>query len=135
MNRKPHLAVAQERAARDQLYRAAPVIGGYRGVGEVSVDMTFTDPEGKLTPTPRSRLFAADMQAYFDFSCPQRDCNGGGFDATTDLQAALGKRRNGHTGKLVCHGKRPRSDSKGGLPCNLELSYTLTIREKASAAA
>jgi hypothetical protein len=132
--RKSHHTVAQERAARDELFRAAPVIGHYRGVGEVSVDMTFFDPEGKLRPSPRSRRFAADMQAYFDFPCPQHDCTGGGFDATADLQGALGKHRNGHIGKLSCHGTRPRNDHKG-LPCNIELTYVVTIREKAAAAA
>jgi len=134
MARKSHVAVTQERAARDELFRAAPAIGNYRGIGEVSVDMKFFDPEGKLQPSPRSRRFAADMQAFFDFPCPQRDCTGGGFDATSDLQGALGKHRNGHIGKLICHGLRSRNDSKNQ-PCNIELTYIMTIRDKAAAAA
>ena len=134
MSRKSHVVVTQERAARDELYRAAPAIGNYRGVGEVSVDMRFHDPEGKLQPSPRSRLFATDMQAFFDFPCPQRDCVGGGFDATSELQTALGKHRNGFNNKLSCHGKRSRSDAKNQ-PCNIELTYVMTIRDKAAAAA
>jgi hypothetical protein len=129
MARRPHVVASQEREARQQLYRAAPMVGDYRGVDEASVTMRFHDPEGKLQPSPRSRLFAAHMQAFFDFPCPQHECLGGGFDATADLQAALSKRRSGHTHKLTCNGIRPRVHSKGQR-CNLELTYELTIRGK-----
>lgn len=126
MVRKPHVVISQQREARQELFRAAPAIGDYK-VEEASVTMTFHDPEGKLKPSPRSRRFAADMRAYFDFPCPQHECSGGGFDATADLQAALAKRRNGFTAKMTCHGTRPRVHAKGQR-CNLELTYELTLR-------
>src|SRR5687767_71462 len=100
---KPHVVINAQREARQQLMRAAPEIREFK-VAEASVQMEFHDPEGKVRPSPRSRLFAADMRAFFDFPCPQHECTGGGFDATADLQAALAKRRNGFTAKMTCHG-------------------------------
>jgi len=129
-----HIIAAQQRAARQQQIDASPVITDYRGVGEVGVDLTFHDPEGKQTPSPRSVTYAGDMHAFFDFRCPLRECTGGGYDATAELQAALGKRHDGHKGKLTCHGTRGRGGVKN-VRCNLEMNYVLTIRGKAVATA
>ena len=134
MARKPYVISAQQRAARNEIYRAAPVIGQFTGVEEVSVELKFVDPEGRQQPSPRSLTFAADMQAFFDIGCSQRDCEGGGFDANADLLGALKRHASGHTGKLTCGGVRPRNGLKDSR-CNIELHYTLWIRAKAAAAA
>ena len=134
MARKPHIVTNAQREARQQLHRAAPVIDDYPGVAEVSIELKFSDPEGKQQPSPRGMTFAADMHAFFDFSCPLRDCEGGGFDANADLLRALSKRRSGHAGTLSCQGTRPRNGLKD-LRCNVELHYVMSIRNKASAAA
>jgi len=133
MARKPHVISNPQREARMQVHRAAPLVGNYPGVDEISVALHFVDPEGKQQPSPRGLTYAGDMHAFFDFSCPLRDCQNGGFDANADLLRALQKGRNGHTGSLVCHGNRPRSGIKN-LKCNVELRYTLSIRGKAVAA-
>lgn len=134
MARKPHVVPNQQREARQQVYREAPVIQDYPGVGEVSVELKFVDPEGRQSPSPRGLTYAGDMHAFFDFSCPLRDCEGGGFDANADLLRALSKRRSGHTAVLSCQGKRPRNGIKN-LTCNVELHYTLQIRAKSAVAA
>ena len=133
MARKPHVISNPQREARMQVHRAAPLVGNYPGVDEISVALHFVDPEGKQQPSPRGLTYAGDMHAFFDFSCPLRDCQNGGFDANADLLRALQKGRNGHTGTLTCHGNRPRSGIKN-LKCNVELRYTLSIRGKAVAA-
>jgi hypothetical protein len=133
MARKPHVVTNAQREARMQAQQAAPLVGSF-GVGGISVEMTFKDPEGKQQPSPRGMTYAADMHAFFDFSCPLRDCTGGGFDANADLQRALSKRRDGHRGSMVCQGNRPRSGLKD-LKCNVELHYVLSVRSKTAAAA
>ena len=132
MARKPHVITNPQREARMQLHRAAPLVGDHAGVDEINVALHFVDPEGKQQPSPRGHTFARDMHAFFDFSCPLRDCQGGGFDANADLLRALQKGRNGHTGTLSCQGTRPRSGIKN-LKCNVELRYTLSIRGKVAA--
>jgi hypothetical protein len=134
MARKPHIVANQQREARQQMHRAAPVIGSYPGIDEVRVELTFSDPEGKQQPSPRGLTYAGDMHAFFDFTCPLRDCEGGGFDANAELLRALGRRRSGHTGTMTCQGMRPRNGVKG-LRCNLELRYVMSIRGKAAEAA
>jgi hypothetical protein len=134
MARKPHVIANEQREARQQLYRAAPVIRSFRGVEEVSVGLKFHDPEGKQNPSPRGHLFVEDMHAFFAFTCPLHDCEGGGFDANADLQRALSRRRDGHTGTLTCQGVRSRNGVKNS-PCHIELHYTLSIRAKSAAAA
>ena len=130
---RPRLHNPAEREARQRLIDAAPLIGDLADVHEVSIALTFMDPEGKEQPTPRGVTYTGDARAYFRFACPMRDCVDGGFDATQDLARALAKRADGHTGAMTCHGTRPRAKIKGN-PCNLEVRYALEIRRKAKAA-
>lgn len=131
---RPHIVTNAQREARQLLANAAPLIGAHPGVGEVGVELKFFDPEGKQQPSPRGASYTGDMHAYFYFTCPMRECTNGGFEANEDLQKALSKRRDGHTGTLICHGTRPRLGTKNQ-PCNIELTYTLQIRPKAKVAA
>ena len=133
MARKPHVNPIAQREAHKLLFDASPLVSKYPGVGEVSIQLKFADPEGKQFPSPRGMLFGADMHAYFKFACPMRDCTGGGFDASADLLAALSKRRDGHAGVSSCQGVRPRGGIKTQ-PCGIELHYTMAIRKEAAAA-
>lgn len=131
---RPRFHNPAEREARQRLIDASPLIGDHAGVHEISVALTFMDPEGKEQPSPRGVTYMSDARAYFRFSCPMRDCVDGGFDATEDLGKALAKHADGHTGVLTCHGTRARAKLKNN-PCNLELRYALEIRRKTKAAA
>ena len=133
MARKPHVNPVALREAHKLLFDASPLVSKYPGVGEVSIELKFADPEGKQNPSARGMLFGQDMHAYFKFACPMRDCTGGGFDASTDLLAALSRHRNGHTGMLACAGVRPRGGVKNS-PCGIEVHYTMAIRKEAAAA-
>ena len=132
MARRPTVLPSAQRDERQRLINAAPLVSDYAGVEEVGVEMRFADAEGKQQPSPRGMSFAPHMHAWFQFSCPMRDCTGGGFDANEELQRALSKRRSGFTGTLTCAGNRPRGGFKD-MRCNLQLHYTLTIRSKAAA--
>jgi len=132
--RKPHFISNQQREARQLLANATPLIGTFKGVEEVGVELKFADPEGKQQPSPRGTTYTADMHAYFHFTCPMRDCADGGFEAHADLLQALTKHRDGHTGTLACQGVRPRNGLKDAR-CNIELRYTLALRGKTKAAA
>lgn len=129
----PRFQNSAEREARQRLIDAAPLIGDHAGVSEVSISLTFMDPEGKEHPTPRGVTYTTDARTYFRFACPMRDCVNGGFDATPDLAKALAKRADGHTGAMTCHGTRSRAKVKNSA-CNLEVRYSLEIRRKAKAA-
>lgn len=131
---RPRFQNSAEREARQRLIESAPLIGDHAGVQEISVALTFADPEGKEQPSPRGLTYMGDARAYFYFTCPMRDCVDGGFDATAELTKALGRHADGHTGALTCHGVRARAKIKNN-PCNLELRYALEIRRKAKAAA
>jgi hypothetical protein len=134
MARKPHVISNPQREARQAVYRSAPVVADYPGLHEAHVELKFVDPEGKQQPSPRGLTFTDSMHVFFDFGCPLRDCQGGGFDANADLLKALSKRRNGHTGTQSCQGTRARNGIKN-LKCNVELHYTLTLRGKTAVAA
>jgi hypothetical protein len=134
MARRPSILPNAQREAREKLINAAPLVSDHKDVEEVGVELNFVDPEGKQKPSPRGASYASDMHAYFHFTCPMRDCVGGGFEAHADLSRALQRRRNGHTGAISCQGKRPRSGLKDPA-CNIELRYTLSIRTKQKKAA
>lgn len=132
MARRPTLIPNAQREARQRLINAAPLVSSHAGVEEVAVELRFSDAEGKQNPSPRGVLFAPHMNAFFQFSCPMRDCLGGGFDANVELQRALAKRKSGFTGTLSCEGNRPRGGLKN-VRCGIDLHYTLEIRAKSAA--
>lgn len=126
---RPSVLPVVARETRQRLVDAAPLVAQHPGVEEVGIQLEFRDPEGRQTPSPRGMTFSAHMHAYFQFSCPLRDCVGGGFDANADLLSALSRRRDGHTGTATCHGNRPRGGRKQAT-CGIELRYALAIRKK-----
>ena len=132
--RKPRFNPTAQREERQAKIDAAPLVSTYANIEEVGVALAFDDPEGKQQPSPRGMSFAPDMHAYFLFSCPMRDCTGGGFDANDDLHRALKRHEGGHTGTLTCQGVRPRNGLKD-VRCGIELRYTLALRGKTKAAA
>jgi hypothetical protein len=133
MARRPNVNPIAQREALKVLFDASPLVSKYPGVGEVSIELKFADPEGKQQPSARGMLFGPDMHLYLRFGCPMRDCIGGGFDPSEDLLAALSKRKNGHTGAKACTGVRARGGNKN-TPCGIELHYTMAIRKEAAAA-
>ena len=134
MAKKLHVKVNKELEARASRQRAAPVVRQYSPVQSVSVKLAFEDPEGREHPSPRGMTYADDMHLFFDFPCPLRDCQKGGFNASADLLRALATHRTAHSGTLTCSGTRPRSGA-GNQRCNLTLNYTMSVRGKAAAAA
>jgi hypothetical protein len=133
MARKPHVNPGKDLEARMRRQRAAPVVGKYPAVQSVSVKLAFEDPAGREHPSPRGMVYADDMHLFFDFPCPLRDCQKGGFNASADLLHALALHRNAHSGTLTCTGTRQRNGASER--CNLQLNYTMSVRGKAAAAA
>lgn len=135
MAQKPYVITHQQREQRQQSYLAAPVLGKkFPHVNELVVEMRFADPEGKVRPSPIRRIFTADMQAFFDFQCPLRDCGGGGFDLTAGIEKRLSNRKVAGAEKVTCHGHRDREGRKNQ-PCLLELEYQLVVEDRRKAAA
>lgn len=127
---KPHVLETQAREKRHRHYLAAPELGEkFPSIKEVTIDLRFRDPDGKANPSPYKRIFDADMQAFFEFSCPMRDCVGGGYSLSGVIMEALSRRRSDISGSLPCEGKRPRE--KGADPCcDIELRYQVKVRRK-----
>lgn len=127
---KSHVLETQLREQRQHQYMAAPSIGEkFPSVQEIAVQLSFRDPQGKVHPSMHKRIFTADMQAFFEFPCPLRECSGGGYSLSETLTDALSRRRLETSGSLGCDGKRVRE--KGADPCcGLELHYHATVRKK-----
>ena len=121
------VSIDPQHAARQLLLTAAPLIGAY-GVEEMGVELNFSDPEGKQRPSPRGTTYTSAMHAYFHFTCPMRQCTGGGFEANADLLSALSRHQDGYSGTVACQGVRPRNGVNA--VCNIKLRYTLDLRGK-----
>jgi hypothetical protein len=127
---KPNALETRLREKRERQYLAAPALGEkFPSIEEVVVELRFTDPEGKVHPSPHKRIFVNEMQAFFEFPCPLRDCSGGGYSLSDTLMDALSRRRLEASGRLPCEGKRPREKGTS-TSCGLELHYRATVRKK-----
>ncbi|MGH8529713.1 MAG: hypothetical protein ACRETN_07705 [Nevskiales bacterium] len=130
MAQKQHIIDQRQRELRKRQYLAAPVLAAeFPKIKELVVHLRFTDPEGKLTPSPHKRIFVPEMQAYFDFECPLRDCVDGGFALSTAIPRVLSDRKIAPTGSSTCRGKRKRDGVESDC-CGLELQYQITVHEK-----
>lgn len=129
MAMKPFAVDQRQRELRQRSYLAVPTVGKqFPKVEEISIELRFIDPDKKLHLSPYKRIFANDMQAFFDFQCPIKECTGGGFNPTPEITKSLGKSTAVHKGTMICAGKRDRGDA--GKSCELELQYQVVAVEK-----
>ena len=133
MAQKSYVAEGRLREARQHLYTAAPALESFLSVREVIVEMRFRDPEGKVYAAAHRRIFTPEMQAFFEFQCPLRDCSGGGYSLTAPITEMLSHRRSEASGTLSCAGRRIREKSPERR-CQLELQYGVTVLRKGKAA-
>jgi hypothetical protein len=136
---KPYVIESQQREERQRQYMAAPALAkAFPTAKEVVIELHFVDPDGKVTPSPHKRIFTSEMQAFFEFPCPLRDCASGGFSLSGEIVGSLSGRRTQISGVQSCEGKRKREGSKDAC-CGLELHYQASFvkkdREKDRAAA
>jgi hypothetical protein len=130
MVQKSHILENKKREKAQRLYSAAPVLSEqFPSVKELVVELRFIDPAGKATPSPHTRIFWPDMQAFFQFQCPLKECNDGGFNLGPLIPKALGKRNTEARGQVSCEGKRKR-EGVADPCCNLELHYHVSIRRE-----
>lgn len=129
MAMKPFAVDQRQRELRQRSYLAVPTLGKqFPKVEEIAIELRFVDPDKKLTLSPYKRIFVSGMQAFFDFQCPIKECNGGGFNPTAEISKALGKSSAPYRGTMTCSGKRDRGDA--GKCCELELQYQVVAVEK-----
>ncbi len=135
MAHRSYMVDAQERERRQRNYLAAPVLRQkYPKIRELVVELSFSDPEGKVNPSPHKRRYSSEMQAYFEIECPLRDCTGGGFDLAADITKSLSAKHAESTGKSACTGDRKR-DGVADHRCGLQLSYRVKVLDDKSVAA
>jgi hypothetical protein len=135
MAMKPTQVDQRRRQLRQQSYIDAPQVSTkWPNVGEIRVALTYADPEGQVPVSAYRQIFVPDMQAFFDFLCPARECVGGGFDIGDAVEKLV--KTSGHevTGTLCCGGKRTRPGVSGTSPCGLKLSYHVAVRSQKSMA-
>jgi hypothetical protein len=114
----------QERADRLRRDRAGSNVlrVAYPALQQLRLELTFESPSPN-TPAAQSHVLHPAARAFFEFSCPYADCDGG-FDLTTAVDAALTNKGGKACGVLECHGQRPeRLGAKR--PCKLQLTYAI----------
>jgi hypothetical protein len=134
---KAHVIESQKREQRQLQYLSAPALSkAFPAAKEFVIELRFVDPERKVRPSPHKRIFTPEMQAFFEFPCPLRDCTGGGFSLGREIAGSLTGRRTEASGVQTCQGKRKREGSKdANCGCGLELHYQAILIRKSQAAA
>lgn len=130
MAQKPFVIDQRQRELRQRSYQAAPSVAElFPDLEELAVELRFADPDGRVRPSPFKRIFVPDMQAFFEFQCPLRECSGGGFDLSRQIPQALEQGKTGDAAAIQCQGRRERA-SKEDRHCGLELRFELAVAEK-----
>jgi hypothetical protein len=117
-------AARQERVDRLRRERAAShaLRVGYPSLQQLRLELTFESPSPNV-PAAQSHVLHPAARAFFEFSCPYADCNGG-FDLTAAVNNALTNQGGKARGVLECCGLRPERHS-ARRPCKLHLTYAI----------
>lgn len=87
------------------LARTGPIAERFPTVKRVNFDFTFDDPDKKVQTIPPEKLFRGPEQpAFFQFSCPIKTCEEGGFDLSGPTGEMLQAGSTEAAGSLQCHG-------------------------------
>lgn len=128
MANRPYMLDAHRREARQRAYQSAPTLEtAFPAIAEVAVELRFMLASGQPHSSPHSRIFRPDMQAFFQFQCPERACMDGGFDLTQPVTEALKSRKTVLRTVACCAGR------KSGETCGLELHFSVLARRHESA--
>jgi len=114
----------QERADRLRRERAGSqaLRVAFPALQELRLELTFESPSPN-TPAAQSHVLHPAARAFFEFSCPYADCDGG-FDLTAAVNSALTAKGGKACGVLECPGHRPERHSSRR-PCKLHLTYAI----------
>lgn len=117
-------ALRQERADRLRRERAASdaLRVAYPALEQLRFELTFESPSPN-TPAAQSHVLHPAARAFFEFSCPYADCDGG-FDLTSAVSTALTRGGGRARGALECGGHRPERHGSRR-PCKLHLTYAI----------
>jgi hypothetical protein len=117
-------ASRQERVDRLRRERAAShaLRVAYPSLQQLRLELTFESPSSNV-PAAQSHTLHPAARAFFEFSCPYADCDGG-FDLTTAVNTALTNGGGKARGVLECTGYRPQRQSPR-MPCKLHLTYAI----------
>jgi hypothetical protein len=117
---------------RDQMLiertRAAPLRTAFPEVGQLSIELHFSDQTAR-TPSPQVHTLFPAAPAFFRFACPCTDCDGD-FDLADAikalLQSAAWRKRTAASSSstLACQGVRMR-DRAGSRPCTMQLKFNI----------
>lgn len=124
---------------RDQMLhertRAAPMRQAFPEVGQLSIELRFSDQSAR-TPSPQVHTLFPAAPAFFRFACPCTDCDGD-FDLTEAvkvlLQSAAWRKRTGasSSSSLPCQGIKMR-DRVGNRPCSMQLQFKIAATHSSS---
>ena len=127
-NRRQDISLEQQRETQRRAYaEALSLRERFRGLEQLTIDMTFEDLKLLGTYSPQMRSFGAAAKAFFAFGCPRTLCFQGGFDLDPIIQSLFDSDRAKSSGTLECRGwlQPSRSDNAR---CRLHLHYTLQLQ-------
>jgi hypothetical protein len=111
----------------ERIEQSASLAMTYPRVKALKMNLLYFDCE--IVSWGQSILYRANLEtakSILHFNCPSSLCQGGGFDLSDDLWAAVTGRRKSIVGVRHCHGSR---DEKAGktLSCKSVLHFKMTL--------
>jgi hypothetical protein len=93
-------------------------------VKSVKMTLSFSDPDGFLSPHQETCERGPESSAFFWIACYSHECVDGGFDLTTEFKQAVEEKRTEVSGSRVCDGWQDR-ERIGKHRCYCHLDYKI----------
>jgi hypothetical protein len=127
MNDKPLNVYRHDREQRHRAYlNTRPLRDEFPRIGELTLQLTFTDESRLSSYSAQKRTFAPAANAFFEIPCPSTMCIGGGFDLGSVVWNLSNRAANETSGMAVCQG-HCGTDERDPRPCALRLHYHVTV--------
>ena len=127
MSEKTMDTYAHERDEHRRAYlEARPLRDEYPRVGQLTLQLTFTDARGLASYSTQLRTFAPAANAFFKIPCPSPACMGGGFDLGSVIWQLSNRSGSETSGRFDCLG-RDSTDERDPHYCGLQLHYRVNV--------
>jgi len=110
---------------RYQALRQAPLLKEkYPQLEELTIHMSFENPDWGGDPSDQDLSFHKKSKAFFDVKCPRVECINGGFNLSDAVSELIENKNIEATGNLICQGWQDREHINKHR-CLLKMSFAL----------
>lgn len=109
-------------------YMTSKLMGeSHPDIEHITINLFYKDHDGFKAPEPKTMDYFKNSHAHFDLDCPYRECIGGGFNLTSQINSMISERQTELTDSMTCQGWQDL-ERINKFHCLLEVQFKIAIQ-------